>query len=99
MNNTRGPQIESYTGGETGGGEEPPYSYLNWSCANMAKKVWSSDDVWRENVTNAILTASAFIDLCLKGNVRAQAAVMKRTVNRPKKKGSTTAAAEAVPPK
>jgi len=83
--------MESYsiTEGESVGDEEPPYSYLNWSCANMAKKVWSSDDVWRENVTNAILTASAFIDLCLKGNARAQTAVSKRTANRTKKKGST----------
>lgn len=89
LKNARGPQIESYNVDE--GEEGPPYNYLNWSCADMARKVWAYDDVWRENVTNAILSASAFIDLCIKNNPKAQAAVMKKAQGTRKKVLATPA--------
>lgn len=42
------------------------YGQLRWTNPDMIKRIWTRDDLWRENVSNAILTCHAFTDLCLK---------------------------------
>lgn len=48
------------------------YGSLRWSNPDIVKRVWTRDDMWRENVSNAILVAHAFNELCLKANSPAQ---------------------------
>ena len=42
------------------------YGQLFWTNPEMIKRIWTRDELWRENVSNAILAAHAFTDLCLK---------------------------------
>lgn len=39
---------------------------LNWSCSELVRQIWSRDDMWRENVCNSILTATAFSLVCVR---------------------------------
>lgn len=48
---------------------------LRWSNADIVRRVWTRDDMWRESVSNAILAAHAFNELCLKDNSPAQHAL------------------------
>jgi len=52
---------------------------LCWTDVERAKLIWGKDHVWRENVSNSILIATAFTDLCLKVNPAAQSIFFRRT--------------------
>ena len=56
-------------------GVQPAYSVLRWSDVDVIEKIWTVDDVWRENVCNAILVAVAFSDLVCKSHANAIEAV------------------------
>ncbi|XP_057375032.1 uncharacterized protein LOC130695983 [Daphnia carinata] len=54
------------------------YGQLSWSNPEMIKRIWTRDELWRENVSNAILAAHAFTDLCLKEDGNALRLLWKR---------------------
>ncbi|XP_046639243.1 uncharacterized protein LOC124320406 [Daphnia pulicaria] len=54
------------------------YGRIGWSDPEMVKKIWTRDELWRENISNAILTAHAFTDLCLKEDGDALRLLWKR---------------------
>lgn len=39
---------------------------INWSSPELIRKISSGDDLWRENVSNSILTAIAFHLICVR---------------------------------
>lgn len=55
------------------------YGQLCWNNPEMIKRIWTRDELWRENVSNAILVAHAFTDLCLKEDGNALRLLWKRS--------------------
>lgn len=54
------------------------YGDLCWTNPDMVKRIWTRDELWRENISNAILTAYAFTDLCLREDGNALRILWKR---------------------
>nr|CAH0110469.1 unnamed protein product [Daphnia galeata] len=54
------------------------YGQLIWTNPDMVKRIWTRDELWRENISNAILTVHAFADLCLKEDGDALRLLWKR---------------------
>lgn len=54
------------------------YGQLSWTNPDMIKRIWTRDELWRENISNAILACHAFTDLCLNENNDALRLLWKR---------------------
>lgn len=54
------------------------YGQLSWTNPEIIKRIWTRDELWRENVSNAILASHAFTDLCLKEDGNALRLLWKR---------------------
>ena len=49
------------------------YGQLIWTNPDMVKRIWTRDELWRENISNAILTVHAFADLFVLKKTRGDA--------------------------
>lgn len=61
-------------------GEEKKFllGKINWSSSRVIRQISSGDDLWRENVSNAILTAIAFSLVCVREDAEASMLLWKK---------------------